>query len=672
MEELSYVDLNKEAFEIVDEAARFNISILQKGQEQLNKYCDDLAGAITETTDTTMMNSLDGRLIVEKIGGVCVQESTTGAQLFDKVTINSGYTINANNGNLQVNEHFATSDFIKVDASTDYCVSQSNAVYFQFKVAFYDENMEFISMDNKNASSSTKEWTFITPENAAYIRIAYSIIVSGSAVDRGNIMLNKGTTSLSWESYTGGMASPNLDYPQEIKKTVVSGIKTWGKNHVYTVRTDDYTNNGITYKTVRDELGRILYIEANGTTTDSASTFVFTKKPFIVGKEYIISGCPEGGSDTTYSLNFAYAGSDTGEGFRWQYKGTEGQFRIMIYPGVTVNALRFYPMIRESTIEDGTYEPYFESAITLSQPIELNGNGDLQDVIEDGKIKRRFGKIIYNGSENWTREVTALGFVRFYRGILGSLNLSYRSEIFTTHFRYSKGGQTDGSGVYVFHQAKIHLYADFDTVEEFKAWLAANNVTVIYPLAEETIEELPLADQIALNSLQTFNGVTYVEFDCEVLPILKAKYGTTEVGRIAIESYCDSNLNSIGLQDLKAHEKEQEDNLAYKDISSILTNMSSQISGQACKENGMVSILITVPKDAVTGNFGGAFSIQISDSNYFPRLGVGGTHWGIRESDYASLDKATISSDGKLDIGFSAALNDTAYISFVYPIRRNE
>lgn len=661
MEELSYVDLNKEAFEIVDEAARLNISILQKGQEQLNKYCDDLAGSITETTDTTMMNSLDGRLLVEKIGGTCEQVSTTGKNLLDISYFANGYWIESGANTSTYNAR-GTNDIV-VEPNTQYHFS-ANASVSVIRLHEYDADGNYIKMSQ---GKSTDSVTITTTENTRIIRWSFNYTnknnVTLEICESLELMIVKGSERGDYEPYTGGSPAPSLDHPQETKKSVVSQIKTHGKNFLDCRGLTEQTINGVTFTPVYQN-GMLQYINVNGTPTANTD-YTIKRMDFIANTEYAINGCPSGGSNGTYffAVNGTTASNfDVGNGNTFSFDSNKNaNVLIRVIANVTVNNLKFYPMIREASIEDATYEPYTESVITLSQPIELYGNGDLQDVIEDGKIKRRFGEIVYNGSENWTREVTALGFVRFYRGILGSLNLSYRSEIFTTHFRYSRGGQTDGSGVYVFHQAKIHLYADFDTVEEFKAWLAANNVTVIYPLEEEVVEELPLADQIALNSLQTFNGVTYVEFDCEVLPTLKSKYGTTEVGRIAIESYCDSNLNSIGLQKCKQ-------DLAYKNISSLIQGADG-LYANAYTENGMVVIQITVPKTAVPEAT--AIPLYLSDIKYAPQLEVVGSYRCVNEDDKSLVFDVGIGNTGSIGLKFKGALTGNVIFSFVYPARRD-
>lgn len=382
--------------------------------DDLNEELEAVKNSIATTSEATLQNSHKGRLLFNKIKGASVQNGTPTIdsqidietsvissirtfveQLFNKDTITEGYTINANSGNPQANEYFALSDFIRVDASTYYCISQSNSVYFQYIWAFYNKEKEFISTGSHNASSSTKEYSFVTPDNAHYTRISYSINVSGSPVDRGNIMFNKGITALPWE-------------------------------------------------------------------------------------------------------------------------------------------------------------PYYESLITLSQPIELYGMGNVQDVITPNHVKRkyRYFKLTSNligtvdSYSDTTRFVIGLGGIAS-NGIPNCLMCNIAQAV-------SSGSNANTCRLYSSGQIFLFLDADyFPDKNSFISYLENNDVYFVYGLAEETTEEIPLADQIALNSLQTFDGITYLEFDSEIKPIHECEYGTTKNGGYTLESLLTARNNDLRLSALE-------------------------------------------------------------------------------------------------------------------------
>lgn len=107
----------------------------------------------------------------------------TGANLFNKASITSGYYINELTGNPTANASYGYSDFIDVEAGATYASSASTRV-----VSFYDANHAYIG----NVVST---FTFVVPSNAKYIRV--SILLTAVAT----YMLNKGLSILNYQDY---------------------------------------------------------------------------------------------------------------------------------------------------------------------------------------------------------------------------------------------------------------------------------------------------------------------------------------------------------------------------------------------------------------------------------------------------------------------------------------
>lgn len=144
-----------------------------------------------------------------------------------------------------------------------------------------------------------------------------------------------------------------------------------GKNLLpsWSYSTHSNTNNGITY-TFNPTTGEIT---ANGTATENSMCTLAgaTINPYdLPAGEYILSGCPSGGSSSTYMLDlqvkFSYkdgekAFYDFGEGIRIKlddYAGsyTTQNYFIRIVKGTTVNNKIFKPMLRPAFSND-TYRP---------------------------------------------------------------------------------------------------------------------------------------------------------------------------------------------------------------------------------------------------------------------------------------------------------------------------
>ena len=129
------------------------------------------------------------------------QDSTTGAQLFNKSTAISGKYISDTDGKELDGEDTYASDYIAVSGLSNIICSDTKSSRW---MAFYDFEKTYISGVNGYASP------IAVPDGAAYARFT----VSNDYID--SFMVNAGQTLLPYEPYTGGQPSPNPDYPQEI------------------------------------------------------------------------------------------------------------------------------------------------------------------------------------------------------------------------------------------------------------------------------------------------------------------------------------------------------------------------------------------------------------------------------------------------------------------------
>ena len=110
------------------------------------------------------------------------------------------------------------------------------------------------------------------------------------------------------------------------------------------------TANGVTFTVNSDGS-----VTVNGTATSDAD-FMLLRGPIqSYSESYFLSGCPTGGSDTTYyiSENFT-ASKDTGNGVVLNNLPSDQVWRIVIKSGTTVNNLVFRPMLNAGT----TAKPY--------------------------------------------------------------------------------------------------------------------------------------------------------------------------------------------------------------------------------------------------------------------------------------------------------------------------
>lgn len=177
------------------------------------------------------------------------QETTMGAQLLDWRTIstsnairtvvieNNGYdiTISANiteAGSTQHRQYINTVAYLP-DTFAGKTITFSCATWESNVPQETNKLGLMYEVDGKShyRATTTNMLTFTIPENATniYLRL-FLIEKAASTVSVGTytakftgVMLNYGDTALPWEPYTGGIPSPNPDYPQPINSIGDSG-----------------------------------------------------------------------------------------------------------------------------------------------------------------------------------------------------------------------------------------------------------------------------------------------------------------------------------------------------------------------------------------------------------------------------------------------------------------
>lgn len=140
----------------------------------------------------------------------------------------------------------------------------------------------------------------------------------------------------------------NIDLT-ELKTLNTSG--TWADNV--------YSANGLTFTVNGNKT-----ITVSGTAT--ASTNLSLKNDISISGDYILSGCPTGGSqidDEGYNIQARVDGSwisakDSGDGLPITVNSIIDKTLIHVANGTVMNNHVFKPMIRPASIEDGTYVPY--------------------------------------------------------------------------------------------------------------------------------------------------------------------------------------------------------------------------------------------------------------------------------------------------------------------------
>ena len=160
-----------------------------------------------------------------------------------------------------------------------------------------------------------------------------------------------------------------------------------GKNLMLIDNLEEQTINGIKFTPVYEN-NLLKYININGTATDN-SVYLLRSSFFQINSgSYVLSGCPSGGSWTTYCLSYGDK-MDSGNGNAFTLtESFSGQLYIRVGNETTVNNIKFYPMIRLSSTTAG-YEPYCGGTASpnpeFPQPI-YNVTGDVNVKIQNKNL----------------------------------------------------------------------------------------------------------------------------------------------------------------------------------------------------------------------------------------------------------------------------------------------
>ncbi len=336
-----------------------------------------------------------------------------------------------------------------------------------------------------------------------------------------DIQIESGTIATDYEPYVGGVASPNPDYPQEIVSVGDSGtleVKSCGKNLVKNSGTS-ITKYGYTF-TVNEDGSVTVSGESDGTTT--YATLMIDNNLNLPNGKYIISaGVSNIGVGVRRSngsfIGIAYANDDDIE-----ITDDNKTSNLIIYVSNAFSGnATIYPMVRRAEVEDGTYEPYEESIVSIPLTEPLRGIGDVKDEIvkQNGVwgVLRRMAEVVIN--ENST---IALGTHQGYNRFSVTLASKYASvspfdKGYCSHMTYSKivlDANTLDNAISVYtanNGTSVRAYFRMDrfaTVDELKTWLTDNPITVEYKSATEIFE--PFEDQTPFNQLSVFNPIAYI------------------------------------------------------------------------------------------------------------------------------------------------------------------
>ena len=475
---------------------------------------------------------------VAEIDGAYSQETTNGFQLFDASKLptksQGGATVTNNgdgsftisgSGNLTSDfsqfyryTHEETLKMLKVgkiilnqngDNTTPYALVRlvktgGNSIWFQL---------------TKSTQSANITQEMLQDVDCTLMVFLYGSI--GSAIQTGTIkpMLYQDGDG-TWEPFTGGIASPNPEYPQEPKfvgdynedtQKYDIDFMTSGKNLFNingNVNVDGYSKEQKTTNTVENG---VLTCNVNSARNNGVGQRLYGLK----GKTISVSAKLKSLGEATIGNIYVYESSG---GYKAVSNTTalDSVFAInnytcqtddivVAFAGTGGTGVQFYDIMVNYGAKFVDYEPFtgFETTtVELNQPLRELPNG-VKDTVENGVVTRRVGEITFNGSETWLKNAGNTNNWLYHiaithvnaKGLCDSLP---HNEIDVIN--------SDGSGInrvgFNFTQYEKVMYLNVgyymeqagltNTVDNLKTWLQSNPITVWYELATPTTGQITL------------------------------------------------------------------------------------------------------------------------------------------------------------------------------------
>lgn len=561
-EKLTYLNTTK--IKLRDSLNKFGSNILSTDtfrsyDTKLNEIYDKLPKVTATGQGLTISNVQNGLLDDFKMNGVDLeQDTTTGKNLLNISDITSGNGIkNNNNKSITLNGNITSTSF----TLTNPIILKANATYIM-SLTNNDTNAGDSTFILRNGNTNKMSIYFKNLVSNAPFTPTEDIIIDtlriyNSGVTFNNytfsIQLEEGSSSTSFEPYTGGIPSPNPDYPQEIK--VVEGrqvitdkgknlftlennlIKigdpvTTGNNQEFTITGEaPYYANVYKIGKIKDYIGKTLTFKAG-----------FVSTSIQANTAYGFISCDSVGNNRVELLRFTLEnGFLTGTYTIPNSLDENLTLAVRIYGSSSTAGATTYTNTQIEINPTATdYEPYYE-------PVDYNIDLSLENIqlakMPNTTYKNRIyksngnwyyeenpKKVILDGSENWyyvNNSSYSESIIRYrcddFTDVLstgyGAFILSSNFKGFPLGHRTENGiaRQLDSSGLNIFIDKSITN----NSLTNFKNWLSTNNVEVWYPLDNPITTQITnttLINQLEDISVHTGTNIITISNDNNIIP----------------------------------------------------------------------------------------------------------------------------------------------------------
>ena len=446
---------------------------------------------------------------VAEIDGAYSQETTNGYQLFDASKLptksQGGATVTNNgdgsftiSGSGTLSEDFSIAysatnmvNYLKQGNIILDCVNTSYP-YVEIQLKKEDNSNLIVLTNRSNAENSaniTQEILSQISKIRVYIYGVKDGVIGGGIIKPMLYQDGDGT----FESFTGGVASPNPEYPQEPKfvgdynedmQKYDIDFMTSGKNL--------FDNKAIQRTWQCDYISKDDgSIEITPTATTGVSYTASEVIELLVGKTYSLQSFENNEyfkNMVIWKANTTITAYKTQELFTVEEGNNLIQIGIYINNGSLSNKASLKPQLSlgEPKSEFVPFQGFETTTVELNQPLRELPNG-VKDTIENGVVTRRVGCVDL-GDFDYTDYSNYNG----YYTTVGNLKSDNYGEAICTHFKVIKSHGEMGirigagnSNIYIEQVSSV-----YPTASEFKS--AMSGVKLFYELATSTTEQITL------------------------------------------------------------------------------------------------------------------------------------------------------------------------------------
>ena len=455
---------------------------------------------------------------IDAVGGM----TRKCTQLFDATKAQIGYRCNAD-GSIVKNSSYATSDYIEVRSNTSYYLTNVCGNNYCSAVLF-DANKAYVNITSFGAGGKVSG-VLNVDSNIKYIRIN----IFTDVVDINTVMVNAGTTPQPYEPYFEGLRSAKVERVESVGANLFDPQKIIDaggteNNGEYTVGTSDFYQvwNGKDLSSVPCKKGTRYIIGFEGRNDNPADrnvTLIFTIV-YTDGSQSTMVMVR--GNEWNYQYAISTAGKDVSRiSVTYSYSGMSYLRNVFIaeYTG------------------DNAYTPFVKHTLPIPAEVRakpwygLGISKDVCNAIRWGEDGSRSGDVkcgvdVFDGTETWqsafSSDLNNTAFsttvsVDCFKSTTKPIGLAISNAF---PFNSAGGDVADtfrfSSGLY--DKRTLWFYPSVQyTLDEWKAWLAENPVTVLYELATPTTEDisdiLPADNYIGVEGGGTLTFVNEYGYD---------------------------------------------------------------------------------------------------------------------------------------------------------------